>query len=405
MKRRIIAIITAVLLFSLLAFSASAAGSTATTETKSCAQGGTVTVGVTLSSTSGVTSGAVEVIYDNTKLQLLDGSWNTPGALLSSFDKATNKGAFAYQTGNTVSGKIFSVSFKVLDGASVGDTDVQCKIQLKNGSTDLPVTNAVGKISITCKHNFTKQDTTYPASPASCTSAASYYYSCTICGEKGNNTFTVGSPTSHVYDKEVNTEEYLVAPVTCADTAEFFTSCVCGAKGNTTFTAEAAFSHRYSESWLVGKDGHWHGCLNCDSRRDYSGHEGEICSVCSFVTEDGHFHVFGTEYKKDSGGHWYECTCGEKKDHALHMMDEVDGKGECTVCGYTTQITSITPIVPGGSNELYQDVIPADFIEKTRRENDLTVAIVSAAGTLVAAAVVELIVFAIVSSSKKKNPE
>lgn len=400
MKKRIIAIITAVLLLSLLAVSASAANITATTETKSCAQGSTVTVGVTLSSASGVNSGAVEVVYDNTKLQLIDGSWNTAGALLSTFDKATNKGAFAFQTAQNLSGKIFSVTFKVLDGAAVGNTDVQCKIQLKSGSTDLPVTNTAGKISITCKHNFTKQDNSYPASPASCTSAAKYYYSCTLCGEKGTSTYTSGNPTSHTYDKKVNTEKYLVSSVTCVDTAEFYYSCECGAKGSEKFTADAGFSHSYTESWLVGKDGHWHGCSVCKNKKDYEAHKGEICSVCSFVTEGDHFHSFGSEYKNNGSAHWRECSCGEKQSIDLHNPGS-DNK--CTVCG---RELATMPIIPDGGvgegGDVFDNVVAID-VDTIRKENDMTVALIATAISVGAVGVLELIAFGIVKMIKKKK--
>ena len=393
MKRRIIAIITAVLLFSLLAFSASAAGSTATTETKSCAKGDTVTLNVSVSSTVGVSSGAVEVVYDSTRLELIDGAWNTSGALLSTFDKVTNKGAFAYQTGNTVSGNIFSVKFKVLSDAPLGDTAVQCKIQLKAGNSDLPVTNTAGKISITCKHSFTKQDTTYPASPATCTSSAKYYHSCSVCGEKGTTTFNVGEPTSHTYDKRVNTSGYLVSPAICQDTAEFYFSCVCGAKGSERFEDDASFSHNFGNSWFVGKDGHWHGCPDCGKKKDYSVHIGEMCSVCSFVTEGDHFHSFGTEYKSSDAAHWRECSCGEKQNIELHTAGS-DNK--CSICSRQLSVTAL-PIGPGGDDTV---VIDAD---KIRTENDLTVALITSVIVICAVGAIEAVVFVIIRAVKNKK--
>ncbi|MBO5100947.1 MAG: hypothetical protein J6C39_00250 [Clostridia bacterium] len=397
MKKRIIAIITAALLLTLFAFSASAAGSTATTETKSCAKGDTVTLNVSVSSTEGVNSGAVEVIFDSTRLELIDGSFNVQGALLSNFDKATSKGAFAFNGEGSVSGNIFSVRFKVLTDAPLGDTAVQCKIQLKAGNADLPVTNTEGKITVTCNHSFTKQDTTYQASPASCTSSAKYYYSCSICGEKGTSTFNVGEPTPHTYDKKVNTAGYLVSPVTCADTAEFYFSCACGAKGSEKFTGDAAFSHSYTESWLVGKDGHWHGCSACGKKKDYSVHIGEMCSVCSFVTEGDHFHSFGAEYKSSDAAHWQECSCGEKQNIELHTAGS-DNK--CSICRRQLPVISL-PIGPGGDADDGEGVT-IDF-DKIRTENDLTVALITSVIVICAVGVIETVVFVTLRAVKKKK--
>ena len=60
-------------------------------------------------------------------------------------------------------------------------------------------------------------------------------------------------------------------------------------------------------------------------------------------------HEFGTSYEKDATGHWYECTCGAKKDAADHSYGAwtvskaptatVDGKRSrtCSVCGYVNE--------------------------------------------------------------------
>ena len=102
MKKTILTLITILLLLAAFTVTVSAAGTTATTESKNGAKGDTVTVNVSVTSTSNVTSGAVEVTYDSTKLQLVDGSWSVSGSLLANFDKSNGKGAFAFATGSTV---------------------------------------------------------------------------------------------------------------------------------------------------------------------------------------------------------------------------------------------------------------------------------------------------------------
>ena len=123
-------IVSLILIFSMLAIQVSAAGAVATTDSKSCAKGGTVTLNVSLSGATEVLSGAVEVIYDTSTLKLVSAQWHTDGALLSTFDQATEMGAFAYQSEKRFSGRIFSVTFQVQDDAPIGKTDVECRIQL-----------------------------------------------------------------------------------------------------------------------------------------------------------------------------------------------------------------------------------------------------------------------------------
>lgn len=334
MKKTILTLITVLLLVIVFTVTVSAAGTTATTESKNGAKGDTVTVNVSVTSTSNVTSGAVEVTYDSTKLQLVDGSWSVSGSLLASFDKSNGKGAFAFATGSTVDGNILSVKFKVLTDAPLGDANVQCKIMLKNGSTDLPVTNKAGKITVTCKHSFTKKTTDYLASEASCISGPKYYYTCSICGEKGDTTFVQGEPSTHNYNKKVTTSDYFVKSVKCVNTAEYYYSCECGKKGIEKFSADASWSHSFSEKLMIDNVGHWYGCSDCGEKKSYSNHtlKSGICSTCNFVSTQGapeHVHAYAPSWVADATGHWHECSCGEKKDFAAHT-----GTGSCSLCGF-----------------------------------------------------------------------
>ena len=126
-------------------------------------------------------------------------------------------------------------------------------------------------------HAFDKQVITdeYKATDATCTEAATYYYSCE-CGEKGTETFTSGnalghsftnyvsdnnatctedgtktakcdrcdkkntvkdidSKLHHSYTEQIVSDEYLAAPATCTEKAKYYYSCKCGEKGAETF--------------------------------------------------------------------------------------------------------------------------------------------------------------------------
>ena len=71
------------------------------------------------------------------------------------------------------------------------------------------------------------------------------------------------------------------------------------------------------------------------------------------ITDPGHTHDYGTEWKYDKDNHWHECTCGDKANVAAHTPGEwivdteatetTDGSRhmECTVCGYVTATETI----------------------------------------------------------------
>ena len=349
MKKIIISTIVIILITSIFVISTLAAGTVATTEGKSCAKGSTVTLNVSISSTSNVTSGAVEVIYDKNILELVSAQWLTSDTILSTFDKSTNMGAFAYQAGKTLNGKIFSVTFKVRSNAPVGKIPVSCNIQLKTGSNNISVTNQSGYVNVTCNHSFTVKNNQYLASPATCSSLAKYYYVCSICGEKGTTTYTTGTTLPHSYVNKVATAQYLVSKVSCVDQAEYYYSCSCGAKGTTKFTGDASWSHNFDNHWFMNADGHWQQCLDCGAEKNYSSHKTNgksYCSECYFVVSGagGHVHSFDENWMSNEAAHWHECSCGEKKDIDVHVFGEgtvtkqasVSSNGEktytCTIC-------------------------------------------------------------------------
>ena len=133
------------------------------------------------------------------------------------------------------------------------------------------------------KHVITDE---YKATDATCTEAATYYYSCS-CGEKETETFTSGnalghsftnyvsdnnatctqdgtktakcdrcdetdtikdidSKLHHSYTEQIVSEEYLATPATCTEKATYYYSCKCGEKGTETFTSGNALGHSFT---------------------------------------------------------------------------------------------------------------------------------------------------------------
>ena len=80
-------------------------------------------------------------------------------------------------------------------------------------------------------------------------------------------------------------------------------------------------------------------------------------------SDDEHTHSYGSEWKNDADNHWYECSCGDKKDVAAHTTSDwiIDTPAttttsgskhkECTVCGYT--MTTETIPATGGDEHTH----------------------------------------------------
>lgn len=424
MKKVISSIIIALLLLtSVLAISASAAGLTATVSKKSCAREGTVTLDVTLSQSVKVKDGAVTVAFDSSVLELVSAEWKISSAILTTYDKDTNLGAFAFNGSGNVSGKIFSITFKVKKDAPLKETAVKCDIQLRDeNSSQISLSNVSGSVNVTCKHDFSKKDDKHQASSASCTAPASYYYSCTVCGEKGSKTYTVGSPNAHTYDKQIATRDFLVdADTKCVEKATYYYSCACGAKGSETFEGDASWSHVFTDAWYITASGHYRACVDCGQKKDSSGHvksEKGICAVCCFVIEEGeeHVHIYGESWEKNGVGHWHECECGARESLDFHNWDkgvvikeasensEGSKKFVCNVC--KAEKTEPIPKV-----EVEEE--PGDNTQNPPEQNDETPSspaepagpspILVAAITLGAVAVIEVIVFVIIKAAKGKK--
>ena len=67
---------------------------------------------------------------------------------------------------------------------------------------------------------------------------------------------------------------------------------------------------------------------------------------------DGHTHSYSATWSKNTTQHWYECSCGDKKDVANHTGDPCicgytggiagGGEGSLEITGFDTQYISLT---------------------------------------------------------------
>ncbi len=143
--------------------------------------------------------------------------------------------------------------------------------------------------------------------------------SCNNCG--------YSRPTSHTYDNNCDGE--------CN---------VCG--------AIRSVSHLYGSSYLSDKNMHWRQCNLCGYKGYSENHipgaaatetNPQICIICSFVIQPplGHItHNYSSQYQKNDSQHWYECSCGAKKNIQAHQYDNDCDTG-CNTCGYVRITTHV----------------------------------------------------------------
>ena len=128
------------------------------------------------------------------------------------------------------------------------------------------------------KYNAKNTDSKYLKSAATCTSKAVYYYSCSVCGAKGTNTFTYGDTLPHTFTAMDTDAKYLKSAATCTSAAVYYYSCSeCGAKGTTTFTYGDTLPHTYtamntdakylkSAATCTSKAVYYYSCSECGAK-------------------------------------------------------------------------------------------------------------------------------------------
>ncbi|MBR2956395.1 MAG: hypothetical protein IKC54_04310, partial [Clostridia bacterium] len=125
---------------------------------------------------------------------------------------------------------------------------------------------------VSTEHVFDKQavDEKYLASPATCTSKATYYFSCK-CGTKGTETFESGDILPHVYDQKNTDAKYLKHAANCISGAEYYLSCACGhldkATAGTFFDGVPTGEHVFDRE--VAEDKYLATPATCTSKAQY----------------------------------------------------------------------------------------------------------------------------------------
>lgn len=303
--KKILFLTLCLLLCAALAAPASAAGTaTLSTSQTTVYRGDTFTVYVSVSDVGSCRSGGIEVTYGSS-FELIGGEWTMPNTSLADFSTANRDGVFALESATSLSGKIFSLTFKVKGNAAFGTDSVSVRLWLNN--EEVSVAKA-GTVTIACKHTYggwTNLDGTF------------HTHTCTTCGATEKHW--------HWYDHACDT--------TCNG---------CGAVRTT--------SHQYAETWSTDENGHWHACIHCGAKTDEAEHipgeeageyNDQICTACNYVLNSalGHTHRYSGTFQSDAEGHWEICVgCQEETEHIAHTFDG-DCDTDCAECDYIRQIT------------------------------------------------------------------
>ncbi len=185
---------------------------------------------------------------------------STGSTVLSSFKTISdNTGGNSYSGGATNIGDII---IKIFEGLTAGEhyhtptvavagRNATCQ---QTGLTAEIVCSECGKTlqeqTETAKlaHNYEeKVEDRYLKVAAGCISKAIYYKSCSMCGERGNETFFHGNPNGHKWVEKVDAK-YLKTAVSCTERGVYYKSCsVCGAASAETFTEAEPSGHSWAD--------------------------------------------------------------------------------------------------------------------------------------------------------------
>ena len=234
-------------------------------------------------------------------------------------------------------------------------------------------------------HAFDKQVITdeYKATDATCTEAATYYYSCE-CGEKGTETFEygsslghsftnyvsdnnatctedgtktavcdrdgcnekdtvtdMGSKLPHTFDKKVANEKYLASAATCTESAKYYYSCSCGEKGTETFTSGNALGHSFTNyvsdnNATCTEDGTKTAkCDRCDKKNTVKDIDSKLHHrYTEQIVSDEYLTAPATCNKKAT--YYYSCKCGATGIETFEYGSITNHNfvnGSCTYCG------------------------------------------------------------------------
>lgn len=330
--------------------------------------GKTILVSVTVQNGGQVVGCQVEPEFDDTMFQLMSTSWSIKPDVQST-DPASGALVAEWDAPTTLQGELFTFTLKVKAEAAGKQTVIGCRVSATD-EAETPVeygdvTEAT--VTVGCQHTFVKkEDPAFIKTAGNCKTPTEYYVSCSVCGEKGQETFTGRLMGGHVYTAQVEDPKYLAQEGDCKTGATYYYSCTgCGEKGTETFVSAVPSGHRFEAK--VEQEQYLSDPGDCQTMRTYffsctgCGEKGELtfasdkkrgthlydndcdsdCNVCGRYREAKH--QPSEDWYSDASGHWYLCLqCREKVDPQPHVPGPEATAEEhqvCTVCQYVLAVS------------------------------------------------------------------
>lgn len=361
--RKIIALFVLVMTLAALAlpiYATDSATMSVSAGSSSVSRGETVEFTVRMTAVEDCRSAGIILNYDSSVFEFVSGNCTVAGVSMSSFSNGT--GNFAFSSGTSVSGTVFTFRLRVKDNAPFGSYTVGGSGNARDSAGSIATSVSGTKITVACKHNYTEwtridenkhsktcsgcgdviiESHDWASSTidqyASCVADGQRTVKCTACGESKtevipkNNYHAIQSYTkvddnshkgscivcgqtftvSHSWDDGV-----VMTPATCAAGGQTLYTCTgtnCGA--TKTVATDPTGEHTYE--------------FEC----------GTECVVCGDVRENGH--TYGTEWKTDKQNHFHVCIyCGAEGAAIAHTPGAAATAWlpqTCTVCKYIIQ--------------------------------------------------------------------
>ena len=337
-------------------------------------RGDTVTITVSLSTVEDCRSAGFAHSFNTSVFEFVSGSCTLSGVAMGSVNSSA--ASFAYGSGTTVSGQVFTYTLKVKDNAPYGTYSVSGTANVRDTNGSISTSVSAASITVACDHSYgswTNADTgnhqkvcskcgdiqtashtwnsgTITKQP-SCKETGTKTFACTACN--ATKTETMGKTTNHSYGawtkvndtthkstcsvcSDVKTASHnwnsgtVTKKATCKETGvKTYTCTACNA--TKTETIAKTTDHKYGSWTKVNDTTHKHTCSVC-SKEETANHSWNGGSVTKKAT------------CKEAGVKTYICTaCNATKTEAIaklttHTYDHACDT-DCNVCGVTRTTT------------------------------------------------------------------
>lgn len=187
--RKLISFFLALVMICSMSIAALATEPVLTMEDMAVQTGQTIYLTVTLNQSITADAMGIQYSYDNAILEALPASsiWELQG-LLSDFNQE-NSGVWASAQPQNLKGRLFTLAFRLKDGATLTETTVTCKVVFKNGDNPSVEHTVTGRIYTLCNHSFGNWKTD---------GIGTHVRSCTLCGQS--------QMESHKWDSGITTD-------------------------------------------------------------------------------------------------------------------------------------------------------------------------------------------------------